>query len=511
MRLCVSQDSAACSVGADAVATVLQQALPQATLVRTGSRGLYWLEPLLEVERDGRRLGFGPLMEDDAASVADALADGDAAAHPMCVGPVDELLRAQGQRRITFARCGVVVPGDWDDYRAHGGTAGLRRALAMAPQAVVDAVAQSGLRGRGGAGFPAGTKWQAVHDAPGRAKVVVCNADEGDSGTFADRMLMEGDPLCLLEGMAIAGHATGASQGFIYLRSEYPDARRSLEQALDVARRHGLLGPRVLDSDWAFDVELRIGAGAYIAGEETALLESLEGRRGQVRFKPPLPSSRGFMGRPTLVNNVITLATVPAILAHGAGHYQGLGINRSRGTLTLQLSGNVRRPGLYELPFGVPLAHVIDELGGGTQSGRPVRAVQVGGPLGAYLSREQLDTPLGYEELAEAGGMLGHGGVVVFDDRVDMAQQARFAMEFCDLESCGKCTPCRVGSVRAQEVIDRIIAGEQREANIALLRELCDTMIHGSLCGHGGMAPYPVLSALDRFPEDFAGQTRTPP
>ncbi|MCZ2104405.1 MAG: SLBB domain-containing protein [Burkholderiales bacterium] len=498
MRIYIAQDSAAVSVGADALAAAVTRAAPEATLVRTGARGLYWLEPMLEVESAGARLAFGPLAPDEAAGVLAAVRAGDAARHPRHVGTMDALLAQQGQQRITFARCGVIAPTDWDDFVAHGGGAGLRAARAMAPQAVVDAVKASGLRGRGGAGFPAGIKWQTVKDAASGTKVVVCNADEGDSGTFADRMLMEGDPLTLLEGMAIAAHAVGATRGYIYLRSEYPDARRTLLAALSVARAHGLLG-----GETGLDIELRIGAGAYIAGEETSLLESLEGKRGQVRAKPPLPAVSGFLGRPTLVNNVMTLATVPAILARGAARYAELGIGRSRGTITLQLSGNVKRPGLYELPFGATLRHLIEGLGGGSSSGRPVRAVQVGGPLGAYLADAQLDTPIGYEEIAQARGMLGHGGVVVFDDSVDMAEQARFAMEFCDAESCGKCTPCRVGSVRAQEVIDRIIAGEQRDANLQLLRELCDTMIHGSLCAHGGMAPFPVLSALDLFPEDF--------
>ncbi|WP_423821913.1 NADH-ubiquinone oxidoreductase-F iron-sulfur binding region domain-containing protein [Salinisphaera sp. SPP-AMP-43] len=503
MTYYVSQDSAAVSVGAAETAAALQQAAPEAEIVRTGARGLYWLEPLIEVEQNGQRLGFGPIAADEVGAVVEAIEYGRPSQHPRYIGDIDALLRSQGQRRITFARCGVIDPTDWADFIGHGGAAGLRAALDCSGQAIVDAVKASGLRGRGGAGFPTGIKWQTVHDTPATPKYVVCNADEGDSGTYADRMLMEGDPLTLLEGMAIAAVAVGATRGYIYLRSEYPDAERTLGRAIEVARDHGMLGADVLGSGRTFDVELRMGAGAYICGEETSLLESLEGKRGMVRFKPPLPAVQGFLGQPTVLNNVITLASVPSILAQGAAHYHGFGINKSRGTLTIQLCGNVARPGLYELPFGSSLGHVINTLGGGTASGRPVRAVQVGGPLGAYLPAVRLDTPLGYEELAENNGMIGHGGVVVFDDTVDMAQQARFAMEFCDLESCGKCTPCRVGSVRAQEVIDRIVADDQREANLELLRELCDTMIHGSLCAHGGMAPHPVLSAMDHFPEDF--------
>ncbi|MDN5863867.1 MAG: SLBB domain-containing protein [Gammaproteobacteria bacterium] len=503
-RVFVPGDSSANAIGAAETAAALAQA--GAKVVRTGSRGLYWLEPLVEIERDGRRIGYGPVAAEDVPALLAAMQNGTAE-HSLCVGDLDRMLADQGQQRWALGRSGVVVPADWEDYVAHGGTDGLRKALGMTPQDILKAVRESGLRGRGGAGFPTGVKWQTVHEADNSPKYVVCNADEGDSGTFADRMLLEGDPLCLLEGMAIAALAVGAERGYIYLRSEYPDARRSLEMALVAARANGMLGDAILGSAQAFDIEIRVGAGAYICGEETSLLESLEGKRGEVRYKPPLPAVRGFLGKPTVMNNVITLATVPAIFVQGAPAHHALGINRSRGTLTVQLCGNIKRPGLYELPFGVTLGHVIDELGGGSASGRPVRAVQVGGPLGAYLPPERFDTPLGYEEFADVKAIIGHGGVVVFDDSVDMAAQARFAMEFCAIESCGKCTPCRVGSVRAQEVIDRITADDNREANIELLRELCETMIQGSLCAHGGMAPFPVLSALNHFPEDFEPRT----
>jgi len=503
MKYYVSQDSAAVSIGADDTAHALAKASPDAQIVRTGSRGFYWLEPLVEIEHEGRRIGFGPVEAGDVTALVSAVASGEFAFNDQYVGDIDSMLREQGQRRMTFARCGVIAPTDWAAFVAHGGSAGLRAALANSGQAIVDSVKESGLRGRGGAGFPTGIKWQTVHDAPATPKYVVCNADEGDSGTYADRMIMEGDPFTLLEGMAIAGIAVGATHGYIYLRSEYPDAEKTLKRALDVARENGMLGEDIFGSGKAFDIQVRMGAGAYICGEETSLLESLEGKRGLVRFKPPLPAIQGFMGQPTVINNVITLSSVPSIMAQGAPNYHDLGINKSRGTLTIQLCGNVARPGLYEMPFGVTMDHLINTVGGGTASGRPVRAVQVGGPLGAYVPAKHLGTELGYEEMAEVKAMIGHGGVVVFDDTVDMAQQARFAMEFCDIESCGKCTPCRVGSVRAQEVIDRIIDERDRDENIELLRELCDTMINGSLCAHGGMAPFPVLSALNHFPQDF--------
>lgn len=504
MRIFVPADSTAVSIGADEVAAALRSA--GLDVVRTGSRGLYWLEPLVEVESGGRRIGYGPIQANDAGTLVEAL-QAESRDDPRCVGDVDELLASQGQQRLTLGRTGRVVPGDWDDYVAHGGTAGLRAALAMEPQAIVDEVKASGLRGRGGAGFPTGIKWQTVHDQEVTPKYIVCNADEGDSGTFADRMLMEGDPFCLLEGMTIAALAVGAERGYIYLRSEYPDAHRMLEKALEAARANGMLGESVMGSGQAFDIEVRLGAGAYICGEETSLLESLEGKRGVIRFKPPLPAIQGFLNRPTVVNNVITLGSVPAILADGGAAYHAVGVEKSRGTLTVQLCGNVARPGLYEVPFGVTLGHLINELGGGCASGRPARAVQVGGPLGAYLPPDLFDTPLDYEAFAEVNSMIGHGGVVVFDDTVDMVAQARFALEFCAIESCGKCTPCRVGSVRGQEVIDRITADDDRDRNIALLRELCETMIQGSLCAHGGMAPFPVLSALNHFPDDFEPRT----
>ena len=502
----VPGDASAVAVGADEVAAaVVSEAAARAVavrVVRNGSRGACWLEPLLEVVTGGERVGYGPVAADDVPSLFDAgfLAGG---AHPLGHGRVDEMSWFARQTRRTFARVGVVDPLDFADFVAHGGLAGLQRALAMPAEQVVEAVAASGLRGRGGAGFPAGVKWRTVLGEEADEKFVCVNADEGDSGTFADRMLMEGDPLTLVEGTVIAGLTVGASTAYVYLRSEYPDAARVFAAALDVARAGGMLGPSVLGSGRPFDIRLRVGAGSYVCGEETAMLESLEGRRGTVRAKPPVPAVAGLFGKPTLVHNVLTLAAVPAIVSEGAAVYEALGTARSRGTQVVQLGGNVLRGGAVEVPFGCTLRELVEDLGRGTRSGRPVRAVQVGGPLGAYLPDPLLDTPLDYEALAEAGGMLGHGGVVVFDDTVDMARQARFAMEFCAEESCGKCTPCRVGSVRGVEVVDRILAGEDRDAQVELLRDLCETMRDGSLCAMGGLTPMPVLSALDHFPADF--------
>ena len=504
MRLFLSQDAAARALGAEAVAAAIRAAAPEVPLVRTGSHGMVWLEPLLEVETPEGRLAFGPL---DPAQVPGLFAAGvPGADHPACLGRTADLPWMARQTRLTFARCGVVDPLSPADYEAHGGLAGLRRALAMAAGDIVAEVADSGLRGRGGAGFPTGIKWETVRTAAGPRKYIVCNADEGDSGTFADRMLMEGDPFCLIEGMVIAGLATGADRGFVYLRSEYPDAITVMRAAVIRARAAGVLGPSILGTPHAFDMEIRVGAGAYVCGEETSLLNSLEGRRPVVRAKPPLPALEGLFGRPTVVNNVLTLAAVPGILAQGAQAYRDHGLGRSRGTIPLQIAGNVRHGGLFETGFGLTLGQIVDDIAGGTASGRAVRAVQVGGPLGAYFPRALFDTPFGYEEFAARDGLIGHAGIVVFDDTVDMLAQARFAMEFCAVESCGKCTPCRIGSVRGVEVIDRLARGEPGQE--ALLRDLCDVMQAGSLCALGGFAPYPVLSALDHFPEDFA-QERT--
>jgi formate dehydrogenase iron-sulfur subunit len=376
----------------------------------------------------------------------------------------------------------------------------------MSAPEVVKEVLDSGLRGRGGAAFPTGIKWKTVADAAADQKYIVCNADEGDSGTYSDRMIMEGDPLSLVEGMTIAGIAVGATKGFVYLRSEYPLTQVILQEAIDNARAAGYLGSNVAGSGKVFDMEIRMGAGAYICGEETSLLESLEGKRGQIRPKPPLPALKGLFGKPTVVNNVISLASVPVILEKGARHYAGFGRGRSLGTMPFQLGGNIKQGGLVEKAFGLTLRQLIEDFGGGTFTGKPVRAVQVGGPLGAYFPEALLDTPLDYEDFAKAGGMLGHGGVVVFDTSVNMAKMARFSMEFCSVESCGKCTPCRIGSVRGMETIDRIVKAKdaaEKERQHIILKDLCETMEAASLCAMGGLTPMPVMSAVKHFKGDF--------
>ncbi|GAB3470325.1 formate dehydrogenase beta subunit [Actinophytocola sediminis] len=507
VQVFVPRDTAARSVGADEVAERVRAATgPDVEVVRTGSRGMLWLEPLVEVQTPAGRVGYGPVAPEDVDGlVAAGLIDGRGES----LGLVEDLPWLRRQHRVTFARVGVVDPRSAADYEANGGIAGLRAALAKSPAEVVEEVVESGLRGRGGAGFPTGIKWRTVAGAKADLKFVCCNADEGDSGTFADRMLLEGDPFTLIEGMTIAAYAVGAREGYVYLRSEYPDAVEALEAAIAAARERGWLGEHVLGSALSFDLHVRVGAGAYICGEETSMLESLEGKRGVVRAKPPIPALEGLFGRPTVVNNVLSLASVPAILAGGAAAYAAMGTGRSRGTSVFQLGGNVARGGIVETPFGITLGELVNDLGGGTASGRPVRAMQVGGPLGAYVPASQLDLSMDYESFAEAGAMLGHGGVVVFDDTVDMAAMARFAFSFCAEESCGKCTPCRVGAVRGVETIDRIRTGQDRERNLVLLDDLCELMTDGSLCAMGGLTPMPVRSAVRHFAEDFQASTTT--
>jgi formate dehydrogenase iron-sulfur subunit len=510
----VPRDAAALAVGADEVALAIMAEAARrgvhVNLVRNGSRGLLWLETLVEVVLENGRSAYGPVEADDVASLFDAgfLQGG---AHPLALGLTEAIPYLQRQERLTFARVGIIDPFSLDDYRAHGGFAGLAHALGMTPAQVVDEVTTSGLRGRGGAAFPTGIKWKTVAGAKGPLKTIVCNADEGDSGTFADRLLMEGDPFTLIEGMTIAAFAVGAQTGYIYIRSEYPEAIEAMERAIRIARDGGWLGAAIRGTELAFELEVRVGAGAYICGEETSLLESLEGKRGVVRAKPPLPALVGLFGLPTVVNNVISLASVPIILARGAAFYRDYGVGRSQGTLPFQLAGNLARPGLVEKGFGVTLTQLLFDFGGGSASGRPLRAVQVGGPLGAYLPESQWDVPLDYEAYIKISAMVGHGGLVAFDDTVDMARMAHYAMEFCAVESCGKCTPCRIGSTRGAETIVKIAAGgPHREQQVHLLRDLCDTMLGGSLCALGGMTPYPVLSALNHFPEDFGIQAVSP-
>ena len=480
MRVFIPQDSISIALGADLIAKKIAQSGHE--IIRNSSRGLHFLEILIEVEIDGARHGFGPISTNE---IEDLIASNFAKSHPKYLGIVDELKLIKSQNRLSFAKCGINDPLDFDGYLTLGGGKALEKAKAIGAQKTIDEIKSSGLRGRGGAGFPAAIKWQTVKDAQSNQKYIICNADEGDSGNFADRAYMEGDPFGLIEAMAIAGFALGASKGYIYVRSEYPIAIKILKAAIYIAKQRVLLEN--------FDIEVFVGAGAYVCGEETALLESIEGKRGMVRAKPPIPALEGLFGKPTLVNNVLTFAAIAPIILNDGAHYAGFGTGRSLGTIPIQLSGNIKNGGYYELPFGMTLRELIYDIGGGIKSGRKFGAVQIGGPLGAYFSAENLDLIFDYEILAQAGGILGHGSLVVFDDTIDFLKMARFAFEFCAHESCGKCTPCRIGSTRGVETMDRIIAGENQ---YELVDDLCETMKFGSLCALGGFTPYPVQSAI---------------
>jgi formate dehydrogenase iron-sulfur subunit len=510
-KVYIPRDSSALSMGAEKVAVAIALEAKKRgldiTIIRNGSRGLYWLETMVEVATEQGRVAYGPVKAKDVPSLFDADFL-NAKNHPLSLGLTEEIEWLKKQQRLTFARVGITDPVSLDDYIAHDGYKGLKKALTLSGAEIVKAVTDSGLRGRGGAAFPTGIKWNTVLGCKSDQKYIVCNADEGDSGTFSDRMIMEDDPFVLIEGMTIAGVAVGATQGYIYLRSEYPHALKALNEAIAKAEAAGYLGDKICGSAHTFNLEVRRAAGAYVCGEETSLLESLEGKRGLVRFKPPLPAIEGLFGKPTVVNNVISLATVPIILDKGAQYYADYGMGRSRGTLPIQLAGNLKHGGLVELAFGITLRELLYDYGGGSATGKPIRAVQVGGPLGAFLPESQFDTPLDYEAFSNIWAVVGHGGIVAFDDTVDMAKMARYAFEFCAIESCGKCTPCRIGSTRGVEVIDKIIATKNNPTpdtvkNIKLVRDLSDTMLNGSLCALGGMTPYPVLSAMNHFPEDF--------
>ncbi|GGI19238.1 MAG: NADH-quinone oxidoreductase subunit NuoF [Oxalicibacterium faecigallinarum] len=505
----VPRDSTALALGANETAEAIAKEAKargiDIKLVRNGSRGMFWLEPLVEVATDAGRIGFGPIEADEVAALFDAdfLNGGK---HDKALGLVEEIPYLKKQERLQFVRVGVTDPVSLEDYLAHEGYVGLKKAITMEPAAIVQEVTDSGLRGRGGAAFPTGIKWKTVLGAQADQKYIACNADEGDSGTFSDRMVMEDDPFMLIEGMTIAGIAVGATEGYIYVRSEYPHSIANLNEAIDNAKAAGYLGENILGSKFTFNLQVRKAAGAYVCGEETAMLESIEGKRGMVRAKPPLPALVGLFGKPTVINNVISLSAVPLILARGGEFYKNYGMGRSRGTLPMQIAGNVKYGGLVEKAFGVTLRELLYDFGGGSESGRPIRAVQVGGPLGAYMPESLFDTPFDYEAFAAVDSTVGHGGLVAFDDTVDMAKQARYAMHFCVAESCGKCTPCRIGSTRGQEVMDKIIANQSRPQQIRILRDLCDVMVNGSLCAMGSMTPVPVLSALNHFPEDFGDQ-----
>ena len=503
MNLHISDDSFARALGSDNVEFAFKThgVNPR----RTGSLGLAWLEPVVQLINNDRQI-VSEYTNVTVKDVPQIVAHLQTMQHPgngnqQGGGSHESITNTHPfltqQHRLVFDRAGVRPPLELPSFKL------LEDLLGRDPNQIIAGIETSGLRGRGGAGFPAFIKWCTVADTPSDQKYIVCNADEGDSGTFSDRMLMEGDPFKLIEGMIISGYATGATQGFIYLRSEYPVAKEYLDQAIDAAYAEGLLGKSVLNSEFSFDIDMLIGAGAYICGEETSLLESLEGKRGQIKVKPPVPAIAGLFEKPTLVHNVISLASVPGIFEISPEEYAQLGVGKSTGTMPFQLSGNIKQGGLIELPFGPTVNELIYNYGNGTLSDRPVRTVQIGGPLGAYLSESEFDTPLTYEAMADIGAGIGHGGLVVFDDTVDMKEQAEYAFEFCEIESCGKCTPCRIGSVRGKEALQQFNSNTVDARTLVVIEELCEVMEKASLCQMGGMTPIPVRSAIQKFPEDF--------
>lgn len=512
IKIFVPIDSTAQSLGANDVAHEIESEAEKRNLkielVRNGSRGLFWLEPLVEVEHAGERLAYGPINEEDVPSLFDSKFY-EGGQHDKYLGKTDDIAWLKNQERLTFARVGITDPLSLKDYLDHQGFEGLKKAINLEPQLIVNEVKDSGLRGRGGAAFPTGIKWQTVLDTQSNQKYIVCNADEGDSGTYSDRMTMENDPFMLIEGMIIAGLAVNADHGYIYLRSEYPHAQDVLNKAIKIATENNYLGQKILNSNKNFTLEVTRAAGAYICGEETSLLESLEGKRGLVRYKPPLPAIEGLFGKPTVVNNVVSLATIPIIMSKGAKYYANYGVGRSKGTLPIQLAGNLKQTGLIEKAFGITLRELLYDFGGGSASGKKIKAVQVGGPLGAFISEENFDIELDYETYSKLNAVVGHGGIVAFDEDTNMAEMARYSFEFCAIESCGKCTPCRIGSTRGMEVIDKIVAKEEQPKNVELLENLCDTMVNGSLCAMGGMTPFPVMSALKYFPNDFGVESKS--
>ena len=504
IKIYIPKETSACSVGSDLIAekiNALTQEHKHISIIRNGSWGAFWLEPFVEIEINGNRVGVSYLNKDIShlTSIEEFIDDFNNS-KPHNILEIDFIKQ---QTRLVFSRIGLDDPLDLNQYCNSGGYKGLEKSFEIGQQKTIDEIKKSGLNGRGGAAFPTAIKMQTVLDQESKTKYVACNADEGDGGTFSDRLIMECDPYSLIEGMTIAAYSVGANHGYIYLRSEYPLAKYFLTEAIKILKSHNLLGKNILGKNFTFDIELRIGAGSYVCGEETAMMESIEGRRGLVRSKPPLPAIKGLFHQPTLINNVITLASMSIILLRGKEIFSQFGSGKSVGTMPYQLCGNIKQGGLIEVPFGITLNEMIYDFGAGTFNEKPVHAVQIGGPLGIYLPTHLLNTPLTIEALMDLNGSLGHGGVIVFDDSTNMALQAKFAMDFCAIESCGKCTPCRIGSVRGVELIDKIYNGTAVKADRILLEELCETMETTSLCAMGGMTPNPVRSIIKYFPNEM--------
>jgi formate dehydrogenase iron-sulfur subunit len=487
-RLYLSNDTSSRAAGAGRLADAWRDR-SELQLIHTSSRGAFFLEPMVERDTPNGREAWFNVVPGDLPRIVDGVGG----------TPVEGIPFLQQQTRFTFANFGITEPLALDEYQMRDGLKGLAAAQSLSSEAIIEELRISRLRGRGGAAFPVWKKWQVAQQSGSEEKYVVANADEGDAGTYCDRMIMEGDPFRLIEGMMICARAIGATRGYIYCRYEYPAAAQAMRFAIQKAREADLLDC----DDCLFDLEVVVGAGSYVCGEETALLESLEGRRGVVLAKPPYPAESGLYGKPTIVSNVLTFATIPNILANGGAWHASLGTEGSCGTMAIQLGGRVKQPGLVEIPFGLTLHNVLDRFGGGMAPGARFKAVQVGGPLGSLFPESQLDIPICYDAFAEAGAILGHGGIVVYDDETNMVELARHFMAFTADESCGKCTPCRVGSVRGREILERIQSGQGTAEDLVLLSDLGETMKIASLCALGGRAPYPVLTAIEHFRGEF--------
>ena len=486
-----------------------------ADIVRVGCLGLCYAEPLVDIIKPGfPRIHYGGLDPEQAARLVTEYLTGDNPCPELALGTsgdgavagiprLEELPVLKAQVRITLRNCGLIDPGNLDHYLARGGYRGLERALAMGPEAVIEEIKRSGLRGRGGAGFPTGLKWQFCRKASGNLKYLICNADEGDPGAFMDRSLLEGDPHAVLEGMLIGAYAIGASEGYIYIRAEYPLAIERLQTALRQLEENGLIGDDILGSGFGFHLKIKEGAGAFVCGEETALIASIEGKRGMPRSRPPFPANSGLWGRPTNINNVETWASVSAIMERGADWFAGYGTEKSRGTKTFALAGKINRTGLIEVPFGITLEEIIYDIGGGIPDGKQLKAVQTGGPSGGCLPAGLIKLAVDYESLAEAGSIVGSGGMIVLDEDNCMVDTARFFLSFTCAESCGKCVPCRLGTRQMLDILEKITRGDGEPADIELLSSLSRNIKRGSLCALGGTATNPVITTLRYFREEY--------
>ena len=487
-----------------------EKGIDNVRVIQTGCFGLCAKGPIVIIRPEDTF--YAMVTPDDCEEIIEThIINGNRVERLLCkdidgtiVNKLDDLNFYKKQKRIALKNCGVINPENIDEYIAFDGYLALEKVLSnMTPEEVIETIKNSGLRGRGGAGFPTGKKWELTRASKGKQKYVVCNADEGDPGAFMDRSILEGDPHSVLEAMAIAAYAIGADKGYIYVRAEYPIAVQRLKIAINQAREYGILGKNIFGKNFNFDIEIRLGAGAFVCGEETALLESIEGRRGQPRVKPPYPAVAGLWGKPTLINNVETYANIAQIILKGADWYSSIGTKNSKGTKVFALGGNVNNIGLVEVPMGTTLREIVFDIGGGIPNGRDFKAAQTGGPSGGCIPKEHLDTPIDYESLKEIGSMMGSGGLIIMDDTKCMVCLAKFYLEFTVSESCGKCTPCRIGTKRMLEILTRLCNGEGEEFDIYRLEKLAANIQKSSICGLGQSAPNPVISTLKYFREEF--------